>query len=62
MALHFARSIYVNENPNTNLISTSEKLKVKVHSINMIPPLWQRWVLKEIVKLKKQFESIDITN
>ena len=53
VALHFARSIYVNENPNTNLISTSEKLKVKVHSVNMISTSWQRWVSKEIVKLKK---------
>ena len=53
MALHCARSMYVNENPNTNLISTSEKLQVKVHSVNMIPISWQRWVSKEIVKLKK---------
>ena len=53
VALHFARSIYVNENPNTNLISTSEKLKVKVHSVNMITNSWQRWVSKEIIKLKK---------
>ena len=30
IALYFARSIYVNENPNTNLLSTSEKLKVKI--------------------------------
>ena len=28
IALHFSRSIYVNENLNTNLLSTSEKLKV----------------------------------
>ena len=37
LALHFARSIYVNENPNTHIIKTSEKLKVKIHSVNMIP-------------------------
>ena len=61
MALHFARSIYVNENPNTNIISTSEKLKVKIHSVNMIPISLQRWVSKEIVELKKKFELIDIT-
>ena len=62
MALHFARSMYVIESPNTNLISTSEKLQVKVHYVNMIPTSWQRWVSKEIVKLKTQFESIDISN
>ena len=31
VALHFARSIYVNENPTTNLLSTSEKVNVKIH-------------------------------
>ena len=44
--LHIARSIYVNENPNTNIINTSEKLKVKNHSVNMIQNSWQRWGFK----------------
>ena len=54
--------MYVIESPNTNLISTSEKLQVTVHSVNIITTSWQSWVAKEIVKLKKQFESIDISN
>ena len=55
VALHFARSMYVIENPNTNLVSTSEKLKVKVHSVDMIPTSWQSWVIKKIEKFRKQF-------
>ena len=31
IALHFTLSIYVKENPDTNLLSTSEKVKVKIH-------------------------------
>ena len=62
VALHFARSMYVNENLNTNLISTSEKLKIKVHSVDMIPTSWQSWVTKEIDKFRKKFESMDISN
>ena len=46
IALHFARSIYVNENPNTNLLSTTEKVKVKIHSVNMIPISWRGYVSK----------------
>ena len=49
ITLHFARSIYVNENPNPNLLSTSEKLKVKSHSVNMIPIAWRGYISKEIV-------------
>ena len=36
-----ARSIYVNENTNTNLLRTSEKVKVKIYSVNMIPFSWR---------------------
>ena len=53
IALHFARSIYVNENQNTNLLSTSEKVKVKIHSVNMIAIAWRGYVSKEILILKK---------
>ena len=54
IALHFARSIYVKENPDTDLFSTSEKVKVKIHSVNMIPIAWLSYVSKEIVRLKIQ--------
>ena len=57
IALHFARSIYVQENPNTNLLSTSEKVKVKIHLVIMIPFAWCNYVSKEIIRLKKQFEQ-----
>ena len=59
VALHFARSIYVNENPNPNLLSTSEKLKVNIHSVNMIPIAWRGYISKEIISLKKVFDQSD---
>ena len=59
IALYFARSIYVNENPNTNLLSTTEKVKVKIHSVNMIPISWRGYVSKEIIKLKTEFDQSD---
>ena len=59
IAVHFACSIYVNENPNTNLLSTSEKVKVKLHSVNMIPISWSGYVSKEIIRLKKEFDQSD---
>ena len=37
IALHFARSIFAKENLDTNLLSTSEKVKVKIHLVSMIP-------------------------
>ena len=57
IALHFARSIYVNENTNTNLLSTSEKINVKIHSVNMVPITWRGYVSKEIVRFKKEFDQ-----
>ena len=36
IALHFARSIFVKENLDTNLLSTSDKVKVKIHLVSMI--------------------------
>ena len=59
IALYFSRSIYVNENTNTNLLSTSEKVKVKIHSVNMIPMSWRGYVSKEIIRLKKVFDQSD---
>ena len=57
IALHHARSIYVKENQDTDLLSTSEKVKVKIHSVNMIPFAWLSYVSNEIVRLKKEFEQ-----
>ena len=54
--------MYVIGNPNTNLISPSEKLKVKIHSVDMIPTSWQSWVTKEIDKYRQIFESMDNSN
>ena len=59
IALHFARSIYVKENPDTELLSTSDKIKVKIHLVNMIMFVWRSCVSKEIVRLKKEFEQRD---
>ena len=58
-ALHFTRSICVNKNPNPNLLSTSEKGKVKIHSVNIIPISWRGYVSKEIIKLKTEFDPSD---
>ena len=59
IALHFVLSIYFNENSNTNLLSTSEKLKVKIHSVNMILIALRGYVSKEIVRFKKEFDQSD---
>ena len=59
IALHFARSIYVKENTDTELLSTSDKIKVKIHLVNMILFVWRSCVSKEIVRLKKEFEQRD---
>ena len=53
IALHFDHSIYVNENPNPNLLSTSEKLKVNIYSVNMIPIAWPGYISIEIISFKK---------
>ena len=57
IALHFARSIYVKENLDTNLLSNSEKVKLKIHLVSMIPFAWRDYVSKEIIRLKKEFEQ-----
>ena len=59
IVLHFARVIYVKENPDTNLLSTSENVKVKVHLISMISFVWRNCVSKEIDRLKKELEQSD---
>ena len=57
IALHFARSIYVKENPDTELLSTSDKIKVKIHLVNMIPFVWRSYVSKGIVRFKKKVRT-----
>ena len=57
IALYFACAIYVRENPDINLLSTSEK--VKVNLVSMIPFAWCNYVSKEIDILKKEFEQSD---
>ena len=51
-AIHFTRAIYIKENPETNLLSTSEKVKVKIHLVSMIPFVWRNYVSNEIEILK----------
>ena len=58
-ALHFARSIFAKENLDTNLLSTSEKVKVKIHLVSMIPFTQRSYVSKKIIRLKKEFEQSD---
>ena len=59
IVLHFARVIYVKKNPDTNLLSTSENVKVKVHLVSMISFVWRNCVSKEIDRLKKELEQSD---
>ena len=41
VAIHFTRAIYVKENPELNLLSSSEKVKIKIHLVSMIPSVWR---------------------
>ena len=59
IALHFVSSIFVKENPDTNLLSTSEKVKVKIHLVSMILFAWRTYISKEIIRLKREFEQSD---
>ena len=59
IVLHFARVIYVKENPDTNLLSTSENVKVKINLVSMISFVWHNYVSKEIDRLKKELEQSD---
>ena len=60
IALHFIRSIYIYINPDTDLLSTSEKLNVKIHLVNMIPCVWRSYVSKGIVTLKRFEQSYNL--
>ena len=57
IALYFACAIYVRENPDINLLSTSEK--IKVNFVSIIPFVCRNYVSKEIDRLKKEFEQSD---
>ena len=59
IALHFVHSIYVKENPDTNLLSTSEKVKVKIYLVSMIPFAWRIYLSNCFVRLKKVFKQSD---
>ena len=59
IALHFVHSIYVKENPDTNLLSTSEKVKAKIHLVSMIPFAWRIYLSKDVVRLKKVLKQSD---
>ena len=53
VALHFARSMYVYDNQNTNLLSQSQKKKVKEHIIDIVSRMWRKYVTKQIEMLKE---------
>ena len=59
VALHFARAMYVEENPLTKYLTALEKLKVKKHSLDMIPVSWQSYVSQESNKMKIKFKKND---
>ena len=48
VALHFARTMCVEDNPLTKHLNAIDKLKVKKHSLIMIPSSWQSYVSKEL--------------
>ena len=47
VALHFARAMSVEENPLTKYLTALEKLKVKKHSLDMIPVSCQSYISQE---------------
>ena len=48
IALHFAKCVYIKQNPESKLLRQDLKHSVKVHTIDMIPRLWHEYVLKVI--------------
>ena len=42
IALHFANSIYLTENPTTKLLSLEMTKFEKIHNVTMIPKSWQK--------------------
>ena len=61
VALHFARAMYVEENPLTKYLTALEKLKVKKYSLDMIPVLCQSYISQESNKIKLNSRKM-ITN
>ena len=48
IALHFAKCMYITQNPKSKKLRQDLKHSVKVHTIDMIPTLWRAYVLKII--------------
>ena len=48
IALHFAKCMYITQNPESKLLRQHLIHSVKVHTIDMIPRLWRAYVLKII--------------
>ena len=48
IALHFAKCMYITQNPESKLLRQDLKHLVKVHTIDMILILWLTYVLIKI--------------
>ena len=48
IALHFAKCMYITQNPKSKLLRQDLKQSVMVHTIDMIPRLWREYVLNRI--------------
>ena len=46
--LHFAKCMYITQNPESKLLRQDLKHSMKVHTIDMIPTLWRVYVLIKI--------------
>ena len=57
VALHFTRSMYVEENPSTIYLTALDKLKVKKLSLDMIPVTWKSYISQESNKMKIKFKN-----
>ena len=50
VGLHFAKCIYIMENPSSKLFDPNMIEHVKAHDIELIPKSWQIFIKKEIRK------------
>ena len=48
VTLHFAKYIYLTENPTSKLLSPEMIKLIKIHNITMIPKSWQKFVANKI--------------
>ena len=48
IALHFAKCMYITQNPDLKLLRQNLKHLVNVHTIDMIPISWRTYVLIKI--------------